>query len=171
MKKVLALLALALASVALVACGDDNGGTATTTETSSEATKGTAQTGEATKGDAAAGEATEGAGATGGGGGGGEAGGGSKVMLEADPGGGLSYTTSTASAKAGNVTIEFDNPQPLEHDVDVEDSGGAEVGGTELVSSGSTSVTLQGLKPGSYTFYCSVPGHRESGMEGTLTVK
>ncbi len=169
MKKVLALLALALASVALVACGDDNGGTATTTETSSEATKGAAQTGEANKGGAAAGEGTKGAGKAGGGGG--EASGGSKVTLEADPGGGLSYTTSTVSAKAGNVTIDFNNPQPLEHDVAVEDSSGKEVGGTELVSSGSTSVTLQGLKPGSYTFYCSVPGHRESGMEGTLTVK
>jgi uncharacterized cupredoxin-like copper-binding protein len=27
------------------------------------------------------------------------------------------------------------------------------------------------LKPGTYKFYCSVPGHRQAGMEGTLEVK
>jgi plastocyanin len=146
MKKVVALLALVLSAIALVACGDDNGTTTTTTT----------DTG---------GEAANGA-ATGGGGGGG-----STVALEADPGGQLAYTTTAASAKAGDVTIDFNNPQPVPHDVVVEDSAGAEVGKTELIDSSSTSATLQGMKPGTYTFYCSVPGHREAGMEGTLTVK
>jgi uncharacterized cupredoxin-like copper-binding protein len=27
------------------------------------------------------------------------------------------------------------------------------------------------LKPGKYTFYCDIPGHRAAGMQGTLTVK
>ena len=68
------------------------------------------------------------------------------------------------------MTIAFDNPQALTHDVAIEDSKGEEVGATELIASGSDSTTVS-LKPGTYTFYCSVPGHREAGMEGTLTVK
>ena len=68
------------------------------------------------------------------------------------------------------MTVNFTNPQAIPHDVDVEDSGGASVGKTELVTEGSDSVELN-LKPGTYTFFCSVPGHREAGMEGTLTVK
>ncbi len=68
------------------------------------------------------------------------------------------------------MTVDFNNPQALTHDVAIEDSSGKEVGGTELIASGEDSTTVD-LKPGTYTFYCTVPGHREAGMEGTLTVK
>ncbi len=151
MKKLAALLVLALASAALVACGSSNDSSTTSeTSTSSEANGG----GAAESGKEA---------------GGGE-GGGSSVEVEADPSGELAYTTTEASAKAGKVTIDFNNPQSLTHDVTIEDSSGKEVGKTELIGEGETS-TSANLKPGTYTFYCSVPGHREAGMEGTLTVK
>jgi uncharacterized cupredoxin-like copper-binding protein len=149
MKKVAALLALTLVSAALVACGDDNG--TTTTETG--------------------GEAGNGAATGGGGGAGGGGGGGATVQIEADPSGNLAFTTTEASAKAGNVTIDFENPQPVAHDVRVEAPSGGDVGGTEVITEGAESVTLKNIKPGQYTFYCSVPGHREAGMEGTLTVE
>jgi uncharacterized cupredoxin-like copper-binding protein len=148
MKKLAALLALALASTALAACGGGNG--TTTTATGGEPSGGAA---------AGGGEKT-----------GGEAGGGSTVEFEADPGGELAYTTTEASATAGKVTIDFNNPQGLTHDVAIEDSSGKQVGKTALIASEETSTTVN-LKPGTYTFYCSVPGHREAGMEGTLTVK
>lgn len=146
MNKLVAFLALAFASLALVACGggDDNATTETTGggETTTEATEGNA-------------------------GGGGSA---STLKFEADPNGELAYTTTSATAKAGTATIEFNNPQSLTHDVAIESSSGEEVGKTELIADGTDTATVN-LKPGSYTFYCSVPGHREAGMEGTLTVK
>jgi plastocyanin len=145
MKKLAALLVLALVSAALVACGGDDSTTTTTTETS-------------------AGAAAEGGEKAGGGGGG------STLEFEADPGGDLAYTTTEASAKAGEVTIDFKNPQSLTHDVAIEDSSGETVGKTDVIGEGETSAKVN-LKPGKYTFYCSVPGHREAGMEGTLTVE
>jgi plastocyanin len=83
---------------------------------------------------------------------------------------GLAYSSNTATAAAGEVTVDFDNPQPLEHDVAIEDSSGKVVGQTEVITEGEDSAVVN-LKPGSYTFFCTVPGHREGGMEGTLTVK
>ena len=151
MKKVAALLVLALASLALVACGgggDDEGNSTASTESSKESTSG----GGASEGGKKAG----GAAAT--------------LEFEADPEGQLAYTTTEATAKAGEVEIDFNNPQSLTHDVAIEDASGEVVGQTELIDSGSDSTTVD-LKPGTYTFFCTVPGHREAGMEGTLTVK
>ena len=145
MKKTLPLLALIFAAAALVACGgsDDNG--TSTTSTSG----GTAPT------------------SNGGGGGGG----GAPVKLSADPSGALSFDTDSLSAKAGNLTIDFDNPAAISHDVAVEDSSGKELGKSDLIAQSKTTLDLSNLKPGTYTYFCTVPGHREGGMEGTLTVK
>jgi uncharacterized cupredoxin-like copper-binding protein len=93
------------------------------------------------------------------------------VKIEAASGTELAYATPSVSAKAGTVTIEFTNPQELEHDVVVEDSSGKTLGEAELVAAGTSTATIPNLKAGTYKFYCSVPGHREAGMEGTLTVK
>jgi plastocyanin len=149
MKKLAALLVLALASAALVACGGSDNTTTTTSTSGGEAGGGAA---ESTK------EA------------GGGAAGGSTLAFEADPNGELAFTTTEATAKAGKVTVDFKNPQSLTHDVAIEDSSGKTLGKTEEIGQGETSTTVD-LKPGTYTFYCSVPGHREAGMEGTLTVK
>lgn len=144
MKKAAAALVLVLASLALVACGSSNSSSSSNT-TSSES-------------GAAAGGSEK------------AAGGGEAISLEADPNGQLAYTTTSVTAKAGNVTIDFNNPQALEHDVAIEDSGGKVVGQTELVGEGSTSAPVK-LKSGTYHYFCTVPGHRDAGMEGTLTVK
>jgi uncharacterized cupredoxin-like copper-binding protein len=68
------------------------------------------------------------------------------------------------------VAIAFTNEAPLSHDVTVESPSGSTVGATPIFQGGSKTLTLN-LKPGTYKFYCSVPGHRQAGMEGTLVVK
>lgn len=100
-----------------------------------------------------------------GGGGGGDA---VTIMLAADPGGDLAFDQTELTAAAGEVTIELMNESGLPHNVEVEGNGVEEV--SETITEGSTSLTLT-LEPGEYEFYCAVPGHREGGMEGTLTVE
>jgi plastocyanin len=82
----------------------------------------------------------------------------------------LKFDTTELSSEPGEVTIEFDNPSSLPHNVEVEDESGKVLGGTETIASSEESATVA-LAPGTYTFFCSVPGHREAGMEGTLVVK
>jgi uncharacterized cupredoxin-like copper-binding protein len=90
------------------------------------------------------------------------------LKLAANPAGQLAYTTKQLSAKAGKVTIDFSNSSPVEHDVAIA-QGSAVVGQTPVFTGGSKTLTVT-LKPGKYSFYCTVPGHRAAGMEGTLTV-
>jgi plastocyanin len=150
MKKLLVAFALVLASLALVACGSSSDDSSST---SAETTESQGQTGQ--------GQAKEAEG--------GSAGSAASVDFETASSG-LAYSSDSATAKAGKVTADFTNTQPLTHDVAIEDSSGKTVGKTELIAEGSAS-TVVDLKPGEYTFYCTVPGHREAGMEGTLTVE
>jgi plastocyanin len=148
MKKLALTFGLAaVASLALVACGGSSSSstsTATTTAASS------------------------------GGGGGISSGGGgasSSVSLAADPSQ-IAYDTTSLSAKAGNVTIDFNNPNSaLGHDVCVQDPNGKKLGCSQVVTGGKTTLDLSNLKSGSYTFYCSVDSHEAAGMKGTLTVQ
>jgi plastocyanin len=96
-------------------------------------------------------------------------GGGSTVKISADPSGALKFEQTSVEATAGKVTIDFTNDSSLSHDVKIEGNG-VEDEGTDQVTGGSTSVTLD-LQPGTYTFFCSVDGHRAAGMEGQLVVK
>lgn len=102
--------------------------------------------------------------------GGGGAGGSSTVNISTPSGTDLAYNQKDVSAKAGSVTIDFQNNESIPHDVAVESSSGDTVGQTDLVASGTANTTVE-LQPGTYQFFCTVPGHRQAGMEGTLTVK
>jgi plastocyanin len=93
----------------------------------------------------------------------------SNLQLAADSGGQLKFDKSALSAKAGNVTITMDNPSAVPHAIAIEGNGIDKKGQTVQMN-GKSTVTAS-LKPGKYTFYCPVDGHRQAGMQGTLTVK
>ena len=157
MRKLFALLAVlavcSLVPVALAACGGDEEEPAAETTT----------------------EDTDGGG-----------GGGATVSVEADPDGQLAYVQKSLSGSAGENTFEFDNPSSVGHDFCVEDGGETAASGeailvwhtskanaigcTDVITGEATTLTVN-LDAGEYIFFCSVTGHREAGMEGTLTVK
>jgi plastocyanin len=165
MKKLLVLFAMLLAAFAFVACG--GGGSSTSEETGGaagaveEAEETAEEAGEEVeeKAEEAKKEAE-----------GGSAGSGAAVDIEANPEGNLEFVEQSATAKAGKDTLDFTNESPVPHDVKIENEAGEEIGGTEVISEGSDSAEVE-LEPGTYTYYCSIPGHRQAGMEGTLTVK
>ena len=94
---------------------------------------------------------------------------GGKLAIPADPSGGLAYQFGSAEAPAGSLEIDSENESSVDHNIAVEGSGVDEKG--PVVKDGGVSKVTADLKAGEYTFYCSVPGHREGGMEGKLTVK
>jgi plastocyanin len=81
---------------------------------------------------------------------------------------GFAFTKTTATANAGTVELKSMNPQSVSHDISIKGNGVDEHG--NLVSGGGVSSVTVDLKPGTYTFFCSVPGHEQAGMKGTLTV-
>jgi uncharacterized cupredoxin-like copper-binding protein len=93
----------------------------------------------------------------------------SSLREEADPEGQLRFTTKNLSAKAGKITIDFKNMSPLMHNMTIA-QGTTVLAATPTFEGGAKTLTLN-LKPGTYVFYCSVPGHRQAGMEGKLTVQ
>jgi len=96
---------------------------------------------------------------------------GGRLEIDANPDGQLAYEVSSATATAGALEIDSRNASGTPHDIALEDAGGRELGNGEVVSGGGVSRVSVDLRPGRYTFYCTVPGHREGGMEGTLTVR
>ena len=93
-----------------------------------------------------------------------------QLTVEANAEGQLKYNKTVLTAKAGKVSIDFTNMSPLGHNLTVESSAKQIVGATPTFQGGSKVLTLE-LKAGTYKFFCSVPGHRMAGMEGTLTVQ
>jgi uncharacterized cupredoxin-like copper-binding protein len=90
------------------------------------------------------------------------------VEIDAAPTGQLAFLASSATAKAGKVTLRMQNKSGVPHDIAIKGAGVQQAG--PVTPNGVSTVSVN-LKPGTYTFYCTVPGHEQAGMKGTLTVK
>ncbi|HEY6731315.1 MAG TPA: plastocyanin/azurin family copper-binding protein [Solirubrobacterales bacterium] len=97
-----------------------------------------------------------------------DAGASTTLELAADPVQ-LAFDKTELTAKAGEVTIDFDNPAAIEHNVVIEENG-KELAGFEPIIEAEEELTAD-LEPGTYEFICTVTGHAEAGMTGTLTVE
>jgi plastocyanin len=101
---------------------------------------------------------------------------GGKLSIAASPSGQLAYVTNKATATAGAVTIEMPNMSGVSHNLAVETgedgatAKGTKLGATSFVSKGTATLSVT-LIPGTYTYFCEAPGHRQAGMYGTITVK
>jgi mono/diheme cytochrome c family protein len=89
------------------------------------------------------------------------------LTIPTDPTGALAYVSDKANAPAGPVTFTSPNESPIQHNIALKPGGPM----GPVVGTGGKSTFKVTLKPGNYTFYCSVPGHEAGGMKGTLTVK
>ena len=147
-------VALALAAAALLALAGC--GSSSSKSTSSESTPATPPATQTSTGTSSA--PATGGGAT------------SQLSLGTNPEGQLKFDKSTLSAKAGKVSIAYTNDSPIEHNLTIESSSGSKLGATPTFTGGAKTLSVT-LKPGTYKFFCSVPGHRQAGMEGTLTVQ
>lgn len=95
--------------------------------------------------------------------------GGETLDLTSPEDGSLVFEPDGLEASAGLITLVYANPSPVPHNVNVEDEQGETLEESEDVTDGEVRIQAE-LAPGEYTFYCSIAGHREGGMEGTLTV-
>ena len=93
----------------------------------------------------------------------------SEIRIEAAPRG-VAYETEHVTVEAGETLLHFVNPQSVPHDVDLATVDGTLIADMETIAGGYADVPIENLRPGEYVFYCTVPGHREAGMEGTVTV-
>jgi plastocyanin len=91
------------------------------------------------------------------------------VENPADPNGQLLFVFKNMAAPAGPLTVRSPNESSVQHDIAIQGNGVNAKGAVGV--NGHVSEFKVTVKPGKYPFLCTVPGHAQAGMKGTLTVK
>ncbi len=84
------------------------------------------------------------------------------VLLTAED---AEFSPNTAEGSSGTVAVHIDNKDSFRHNFSIDE---LDID-TEIPASKGVRVTLGDVSPGSYAFYCAVPGHDD--MKGTLVVE
>jgi plastocyanin len=92
------------------------------------------------------------------------------VELTSPETGDLVFEPESLEAPVGEVAIDYTNPSEVPHNVAIEGDG-EELAQSETVTGGDSATATVALEAGEYVYYCSIPGHRQAGMEGALTVE
>lgn len=80
----------------------------------------------------------------------------------------LAFQPTALTIPAGTaVTLRIENLGVIPHDVTIDQLGVK----SDVLSRGQSTTVIINAVPGSYAFYCSVPGHKQAGMTGMLTVE
>jgi uncharacterized cupredoxin-like copper-binding protein len=120
-------------------------------------------------------------------------GGASTVNVQADSTGQLKYQETTLSGPANTaITVNFANPAPVQHNWVLVQPGqedavatagaanggnvpagtpGAIAAGAVLNQGANEAVQVPATPAGTYTYICTVPGHYQAGMKGTMTIQ
>jgi plastocyanin len=152
-------LITAIVVLGLTACGGSSSSSSSSTSSAASSAPSSSATATASSTATATASSTAAAGAS------------SSLSIAASPSGMLMFTKNTLTAKAGKITITFTNDSPLGHNFTLQQgTSGAVIAATPTFQGGTKTLTVD-LKAGTYTYYCSVPGHRAAGMHGTLTVQ
>lgn len=80
----------------------------------------------------------------------------------------IKFTKTSYEATAGAITITYRNDGAIEHSLLIDGVSGFQL---DVKAHGDTDTGTVTLKPGTYTLYCGMPGHRAAGMHATLTVR
>jgi uncharacterized cupredoxin-like copper-binding protein len=83
----------------------------------------------------------------------------------------FTFAPKTFEAPSGDVTFVVKNDGAIEHNFIAETQAKQKVAEIAVLEPGQSLAVTATLQPGTYTFYCSLPGHRDAGMEGSVTVR
>jgi plastocyanin len=86
-----------------------------------------------------------------------------RIALQAS---GTKFSATSLHASAGRVTVTLANRDLFWHTFTIERLGA----NVDVPVGGTRSVTFT-VAPGTYTFFCAIPGHASAGMRGTLVVR
>lgn len=96
---------------------------------------------------------------------------GGELEIDANPTGALAFESTKAVAPPGPLEILSMNEAPIQHNIALRGPSGDLLEEGPAVGTGGTSRLQANVEPGEYEFVCTVPGHEEGGMKGTLTVR